>query len=101
MKLDGTNQPSAPTGEHWDLRLYVAGQSPKSLRAAANLRNLCEEHLRGRYEIQIIDLAVDPSLARIEDIVATPTLIRRLPPPLRRFVGDLSDNERLVADLRS
>jgi circadian clock protein KaiB len=85
--------------EVWSLRLYVAGQSPKSLHAIANLKNLCEEHLAGRYEIEIIDLVEHPSLARGDDILAIPTLVRRLPPPLRKVIGDLSNTERVIAGL--
>lgn len=85
--------------EVWRLRLYVAGQSPKSLRAFTNLRALCEEHLPGRYEIEIIDLVEDPSLARSDDIVAIPTLVRRCPQPLRKVIGDLSNTERVLVGL--
>jgi circadian clock protein KaiB len=84
----------------WQLRLYVAGQSPKSLRAFANLKALCEEHLAGRYEIEIIDLVEHPSLARSDDILAIPTLVRRLPAPLRKVIGDLSNTERVLVGLR-
>jgi circadian clock protein KaiB len=84
----------------WYLRLYVAGQSPKSLRAFANLTTLCEEHLAGHYEIEVIDLVEDPSLARSDDILAIPTLVRRLPEPLRRIIGDLSNTERVLVGLR-
>lgn len=92
----------AITQEHelWYLRLYIAGQSPKSLRAFANLKNLCEEHLTGHYEIEIIDLVEHPSLARGDDIVAIPTLVRRLPKPLRKIIGDLSNTERVLGGLR-
>jgi circadian clock protein KaiB len=86
--------------EVWHLRLYVAGQSPKSLRAFANLKELCEEHLTGRYEIEIIDLIDDPALARSDDILAIPTLVRRLPSPLRKIIGDLSNTERVLVGLR-
>jgi circadian clock protein KaiB len=86
--------------DFWHLRLYVAGQSPKSLRAFANLRALCEAHLAGRYEIEIVDLVEQPSLARTDDILAVPTLVRRLPPPLRRIIGDLSDADRVMVGLR-
>lgn len=86
--------------EVWCLRLYVAGQSPKSLQALANLRHLCEEHLPGRHEIEIIDLVRNPSLARSDDILAIPTLVRRLPPPLRKIIGDLSNTERVLVGLR-
>lgn len=87
-------------GETWRLRLYVAGQSPKSLRAFANLKQLCEEHLAGRYEIEVIDLIDQPALARSDNILAIPTLVRRLPPPLRKIIGDLSDTERVLVALR-
>jgi circadian clock protein KaiB len=86
-------------GELWRLRLYVAGQSPKSLRAFANLKTLCEEHLPGRYEIEIIDLIEQPALARSDDILAIPTLVRRLPMPLRKIIGDLSNTERVLVGL--
>jgi circadian clock protein KaiB len=80
-------------------RLYVAGQSPKSLHAHANLRDLCEEYLAGRYHIEIIDLVDEPSLARRDDILAIPTLVRRLPEPSRKIIGDLSDTERVLSGL--
>ena len=86
--------------ECWQLRLYVAGQSPKSLRAFANLKNLCEEHLGDRYEIEVIDLIEHPELARSDDILAIPTLVRRLPAPLRKIIGELSDKERVLVGLR-
>jgi circadian clock protein KaiB len=83
----------------WILRLYVAGQSPRSLRAFANLKNLCEEHLAGHYEIEVIDLVEDPARARSDDILAIPTLIRRLPGPLRKIIGDLSNTEGVMLSL--
>jgi circadian clock protein KaiB len=86
-------------GELWRLRMYVAGQSPKSLRAFANLKTLCEEHLPGRYEIEIIDLIEQPALAQSDDILAIPTLVRRLPMPLRKIIGDLSNTERVLVGL--
>jgi circadian clock protein KaiB len=86
--------------ELWYLRLYVAGQSPKSLRALANLQRLCEAHLAGHYEIDVIDLIENPSLARGDDILAIPTLVRRLPEPLRKIIGDLSNTERVLLGLR-
>jgi circadian clock protein KaiB len=92
-------EPEAPTDEVWHLSLYVAGQSPKSLRAFANLERLCEEHLAGRYEIEVIDLVENPSLARSDDILAIPTLVRRLPAPLRKIIGDLSNSERVLVGL--
>jgi circadian clock protein KaiB len=91
----------APTQEEvWYLRLYIAGQSPKSLRAFANLKTLCEEHLAGHYELEIIDLVEQPALARSDDILAIPTLVRRLPAPLRKIIGDLSNTERVLVGLR-
>jgi circadian clock protein KaiB len=84
----------------WHLRLYVAGQSTKSLHAFTNLQSLCDEHLAGRYEIEIIDLVDQPSLARSDDIVAIPTLVRLSPAPLRKIIGDLSNTERVLVGLR-
>jgi circadian clock protein KaiB len=84
----------------WQLRLYVAGQAPKSLRAFENLTKLCEEHLPGRHEIEIIDLIEQPGLAQSDDILAIPTLVLRLPTPLRKVIGDLSNTERVLVGLR-
>jgi circadian clock protein KaiB len=84
----------------WTLHLYVAGPSPKSLRAFANLKSLCEEHRPGQYEIVVIDLIEDPSRARSDEILAIPTLIRRLPAPLRKIIGDLSDTEGVMVGLQ-
>lgn len=86
--------------EIWQLRLYVAGASPKSLKAFANLRRLCEEHLAGRYEIEIVDLVKRPLLARSDDIIAIPTLVRSLPAPMRKIVGDLSNTDRVLLSLQ-
>ena len=86
--------------DFWHLSLYVAGDSPKSLHAYANLKNLCEEHLAGHYEIEIVDLIEHPARARTDDIFAIPTLVRRLPEPLRMVIGDLSDTERVLVGLR-
>ena len=83
----------------YKLRLYVAGQTPKSIRAFANLRVLCEAHLKGRYQIEVIDLMEHPQLARGDQIVAIPTLVRRLPPPMRKIIGDLSNTERVLVGL--
>jgi circadian clock protein KaiB len=84
----------------WQLCLYIAGQSPKSLRAIANLRRLCDEYLRGRCEIEIVDLIEHPSLARRDQILAIPTLVRRQPVPMRKIVGDLSDTDRVLIGLQ-
>ena len=85
--------------ELWDLRLYVAGQTPRSLAAFANLKRLCEEHLAGKYKIEIIDLLKNPQLARGDQILAIPTLVRKLPTPIKKIIGDLSNTERVVVGL--
>lgn len=87
-------------GERWELRLYTAGQTPKSVAAFNNLKRLCEEHLSGRYRIEVIDLMKNPRLAKEDQIIAIPTLIRKLPDPLRRIIGDLSDTERTLVGLQ-
>ncbi len=84
----------------WELRLYVAGQTPRSLAALENLRKLCEEHLAGQYHIEVVDLLVNPQLSRDDQIVALPTLVRKLPRPLRKIIGDLSDTERVLVGLQ-
>ena len=83
----------------WRLRLYVAGQTPKSIAALANLKRLCEGHLAGRYRIEVVDLLSQPHLARRDDIVVVPTLVRKLPPPIRKIIGDLSNVERVLVGL--
>jgi circadian clock protein KaiB len=85
--------------ELWDLRLYVAGQTPKSLAAFANLKRICEDHLAGKYKIEIIDLMKNPQLARGDQILAMPTLVRKLPPPIKKLIGDLSNTERVIVGL--
>ena len=85
--------------EKWELRLYTAGQTPKSLAAIRNLKKLCEEQLAGRYEIEVVDLMANPRLAKDHQIVAIPTLVRKLPDPIRKIVGDLSDTERALVGL--
>ena len=84
---------------YYHLRLYVAGQTAKSMRAIANLRKVCEEHLAGRYDIELIDLMKNPKLAAGDQILALPTLVRRLPAPLKRIIGDLSDTEKVLVGL--
>ena len=83
----------------WRLRLYVAGQTPKSIAALANLNRLCEDHLAGRYRIEVVDLLSQPHLARRDEIVVIPTLVRKLPPPIRKIIGDLSNEERVLVGL--
>jgi circadian clock protein KaiB len=90
----------AVSREIWELRLYVAGQTPKSISAFKNLKQICEQHLEGRYRIEVIDLLQNPKLARDEQIVAIPTLVRKLPVPMRRLIGDLSDPERSLVGLQ-
>ena len=85
--------------ETYILRLYVAGQTSKSLAAFANLKKICEEHLSGRYRIEIVDLLENPQLAKGDQILAVPTLVRRLPPPIKKIIGDLSNTERLLVGL--
>ena len=85
--------------EMFDLRLYVAGQTPRALRAFANLRKICDEHLAGRYRIEIIDLIENPQLGRGDQILAVPTLVRRLPEPVKKIIGDLSNTERVLVGL--
>jgi circadian clock protein KaiB len=94
-----TRKPRAGKPEFWNLRLYVAGQTPKSIRAFANLRVLCEKHLKGRYRIEVIDLLEHPEMARGDQIVAVPTLVRDLPGPVRKIIGDLSNAERTLIGL--
>jgi len=83
----------------YNLRLYVAGQTPKSMAAISNLKKICEQHLSGRYDIELIDLLKDPALAQRHQIVAIPTLIRQLPEPLKRIIGDLSNLEKVLVGL--
>jgi circadian clock protein KaiB len=86
--------------EFWELRLYVAGKTAKSTAAFENLQRICDEHLKGKYEIEVIDLLVQPQLARGDQIVAIPTLVRKLPEPIRKIIGDLSNLERTLVGLQ-
>ena len=83
----------------WLLRLYVAGRSPKCVTALANLKRFCEEHMAGQYDIEVIDLLENPRLAKDDQIIAIPTLVRKLPEPLRKIIGDLSNSERMLVGL--
>ena len=83
----------------WDLRLYVAGQTPRAIAAFENLKRICEEHLAGKYHIEVIDLLENPQLARGDQILALPTLVRKLPEPVRKIIGDLSNTERVLVGL--
>ena len=86
--------------ERWELRLYVAGQTPKSIAAFSNLKRVCEEHLAGKYTIEVVDLIKNPQLAQGDQIVAIPTLVRKLPEPVRKIIGDLSNTERVLVGLQ-
>ena len=102
-KTKAKAEAAADDAETWNLRLYVAGQSPKCVAAVRNLNRFCEQHLAGRYTIEVIDLLENPRLARDDQILAIPTLVRKVPQPLRKIVGDLSDGERMLVgfDLRA
>ncbi len=104
--MSGAREPEPPEpppagGEgFWELRLYVAGQTPRSVTALQNLKRLCESHLAGRYRIEIVDLLKNPQLARSDQILAIPTLVRKLPEPVRKIIGDLSQTERVLVGLQ-
>ena len=100
MSTSSTAKPRRKAVPEWQLRLYVAGQTPKSMAAIKNLKRICEQHLPGRYNIEVIDLMANPRLAKDDQIVAIPTLVRKLPDPLRRIVGDLSDEARTLVGLQ-
>lgn len=104
--MSSTQRPTASSDESmsgdpefWELRLYVAGQSPKSLAAFANLRRICEEHLAGKYRIEVIDLLENPKLASGDQILAIPTLVRKLPEPIKKIIGDLSNTDKVLIGL--
>ncbi|MFO0909476.1 MAG: circadian clock KaiB family protein [Isosphaeraceae bacterium] len=102
MSLDGESPAGSdqPLDSIIELRLYVAGQTPKSIAALANLRRVCEENIPGRYRIEVIDLVEQPARARTDQIVAIPTLVRRLPAPIRKVIGDLSNADRVLVGLQ-
>jgi circadian clock protein KaiB len=87
------------SGDQYELRLYVAGQTPRSMEAFSNLKKICEEHLKGRYSIEVIDLLENPRLAKGDQILAVPTLVRQLPKPVRKIIGTLADTERVLVGL--
>jgi circadian clock protein KaiB len=97
--FDDATERSALAEQTYELRLYVAGQTRKSVLALANLRKICEEHLQGRYAIEVIDLMENPQLAQGDQILALPTLVRRLPEPIKKIIGDLSNTERVLVGL--
>jgi circadian clock protein KaiB len=96
---DGEDGAGTADTTFWDLRLYVAGQTPKSMTAFANLKRICEEHLAGKYRIEVVDLLKEPQLARGDQILALPTLVRKLPEPIKKIIGDLSNTERTLVGL--
>ena len=89
----------APVPEQWILRLYIAGMTPTAMTALANIKEICATHLAGRYTLEVVDLLERPTLADGDQIFAVPTLVRQLPPPLRKIIGDLSDTEKVVVGL--
>jgi circadian clock protein KaiB len=97
--LDYEDKCSVTEIDIWELRLYVAGQTPKSLKAFANLKKICEEHLEGKYRIEVIDLLENPHLAKGDQILAIPTLVRKLPEPVKQIIGDLSNTEKVLVGL--
>ena len=97
--IEKADDSAVTEGQRVELRLYVAGQTSRSLAAIDNLRRICEKNLKGRYTIEVIDLVQTPQLARADQIVAIPTLVKKLPPPLRRIIGDLSNSERVLIGL--
>ena len=99
MDINITENLPLPEGEIWEMRLYIAGKSAKSLLAIANLQQICEEFLNGRYQIEVIDLVEHPHIARKEQIIAVPTLIKKLPLPLKQIIGDLSNQEKVLHGL--
>jgi circadian clock protein KaiB len=92
-------RPKNASSERWNLRLYVAGQTPRSLAALDNLKRICEAHMADRYEIEVVDLIQNPRLAAGDQIVAIPTLVRKLPPPMKKIIGDLANEERVLVGL--
>lgn len=96
---NGHHVPQDGNEERWNLRLYVAGQTPRSVTAFNNLKDICEEYLKGQYHIEVVDLMENPTLARGDQILAVPTLVRKLPQPIRKIIGDLSNTERVLVGL--
>jgi circadian clock protein KaiB len=96
---ESLHEETPPEAEHFVLRLYIAGQTPKCMRAFTNLKRICEEHLANRYRIEIIDLLQNPQLAQGDQILAVPTLVRHLPEPVKKIIGDLSNTERVLVGL--
>ena len=98
-KMEKKKSSKIPSQQVWELRLYVAGQTSKSVTAFANLKKICEEHIPGKYNIEVVDLLKNPTLAKGDQILAIPTLVRKLPEPIRKILGDLSNTERVLIGL--
>lgn len=98
-QLQSIVRPNKPTEEKWQLRLYIAGNTPKSTAALVNLKKYCEQHLSNQYEIEVIDLLINPQLAAGDQILAIPTLVRKVPVPVRKIIGDLSNEEKVLVGL--
>ena len=98
-KVSGGAGARKSAGEVWNLRLYVAGETPHCVAALSNLQQICDQHLAGRYHVEVVDLVKNPTLAKGDQILAVPTLVRRLPPPLKKIIGDLSNAERVLIGL--
>lgn len=96
---ESADQESGKAQKQWLLRLYVAGQTPKSVAAFRNLKRICETHLKGQYQIEVVDLLLNPALAKNDQIVAVPSLVRQLPPPVKKIIGDLANEERVLVGL--
>lgn len=96
---DNSTDMTESNNDVWLLRLYIAGQTPRSVKALANLQKLCQTHLEGKYQIEIVDLVKTPQIGRTDQILAIPTLVRRLPPPLIKIIGDLSNTEKVLVGL--
>jgi len=99
MKAKKSCEDSKSGKKQWELRLYIAGQTARAATAFANLKNICEEHMAGKYKIEIIDLLENPQLAKGDQIIAVPTLVRKLPQPVRKIIGDLSNTQRVLVGL--
>ncbi len=97
--MNGGEQVGHRATAQWELRLYIAGETPRAVAALANLYRICEEHLGGRYRIEVVDLTKDPTLGRSDQILAIPTLIRKLPPPMKKIIGDLVNEQRVLLGL--
>ncbi len=99
MASPSKSSKGSPARERWDLRLYIAGHTPRAMKALDNLKTICEEHVPGEYHIEVVDLLKTPQLAKGDQIIAVPTLVRKLPEPIRKIIGDLSNTEKVLVGL--